>query len=218
MECNQCEGIELETKQWVAYSLKKFRKNRLNKATRSFINALLTLGVEGRTLLDIGGGIGVIQYEFLAAGASRAVSVEASSAYLMAATEEAARLGWKDRITYHHGDFVTLAPQIMPADIVTLDHVICCYHDAKSLVALSSARARIYYGVVYPTDTWWSKFWIQIENLVARLRGSPFRAFIHSSELVDSLVRSQGLRQISSQTMFELPYVWQVVIYERGAA
>ena len=218
MNCSQCEGIEVETKKWVEWDLKRLRKKGKDKARRSLIDALLVLGVEGRTLLDIGGGIGVIQYEFLAAGASRAVSVEASSAYLMAATEEAARLGWKDRITYHHGDFVTLAPQIMPADIVTLDHVICCYHDAKSLVALSSARARKYYGVVYPTDTWWSKFWIRIENLVARLRGSPFRAFIHSSELVDSLVRSQGLRQISRQTMFVLPFVWQVVIYERGVA
>lgn len=218
MNCSQCEGIEVETKKWVEWDLKRLRKKGKDKARRSLIDALLTLGVEGRTLLDIGGGIGVIQYEFLAAGASRAVSVEASSAYLMAATEEAARLGWKNRITYHHGDFVTLAPQIMPADIVTLDHVICCYHDAKSLVALSSARARKYYGVVYPTDTRWSKFWIRIENLVARLRGSPFRAFIHSSELVDSLVRSQGLRQISRQTMFVLPFVWQVVIYERGAA
>jgi len=64
MECNQCEGIELETKQWVAYSLKKFRKNRLNKATRSFINALLTLGVEGRTLLDIGGGLALFNMSF----------------------------------------------------------------------------------------------------------------------------------------------------------
>lgn len=218
MNCSQCEGIEVETKKWVEWDLKRLRKKGKDKARRSLIDALLVLGVEGRTLLDIGGGIGVIQYEFLAAGASRAVSVEASSAYLMAAAEEAARLGWKDRITYHHGDFVTLAPQIMPADIVTLDHVICCYHDAKSLVALSSARARKYYGVVYPTDTWWSKFWIRIENLVARLRGSPFRAFIHSSELVDSLVRSQGLRQISRQTMFVLPFVWQVVIYERGVA
>jgi len=218
MACSQCEGIELETKGWVAYSLKKFRKNKLNRATRSFIDELLTLGVEGRTLLDIGGGIGAIQYEFLAAGASRAVSVEASTAYLEAATEEAARLGWKERITYHHGDFVTLAPQITPADIVTLDHVICCYHDVRSLVALAAARARKYYGLVYPTDTWWSKFWIAAENLVARLRGSSFRAFIHSSKLVDSLTRSQGLRQIRRQTMFVLPYVWQVVIYERAAA
>jgi 2-polyprenyl-3-methyl-5-hydroxy-6-metoxy-1,4-benzoquinol methylase len=217
MECNQCAGIELETKKWVEWDLRRLRKKGKDKARRSLIDALLALGVEGRVLLDIGGGIGVVQHELLAAGASLAVSVEASSAYLEAATKEADRLGLKDRITYHHGDFVTLAPQIMPADIVTLDHVICCYHDVKSLVTLSSARARKYYGVVYPTDTWWSKCLIRIENLISRLRGSSFRAFIHSSELVDSLVRNQGLRQISRQTMFVLPYVWQVVIYEREA-
>lgn len=217
MECNQCEGIEVETKKWVEWDLKRLDKKRKGKARRSLIDALLAQGVEGRALLDIGGGIGVVQHELLAAGADHAVSVEASSAYLKAAAKEADRLGLKDRITYHHGDFVTLAPQIMPADIVTLDHVICCYHDVRSLVTLSSARVRKYYGIVYPTDTWWSKFWILIENLVSRLRGSTFRAFIHPTELVDSLVYSQGLKKISCQTMFELPYVWQVVIYERGA-
>lgn len=46
-----------------------------------------------------------------------------------AAQEEAKRKGLDDRIRFYHGDFVDLASEIPPADIVTLDRVICCYPD-----------------------------------------------------------------------------------------
>ena len=53
------------------------------------IDALKTEGVEDATLLDIGGGIGAIQHELLAAGAAHATSVDASAAYLEAAQRRA---------------------------------------------------------------------------------------------------------------------------------
>jgi magnesium-protoporphyrin O-methyltransferase len=55
------------------------------KTTRELIDALITAGVNEMTLLDIGGGLGAIQHELLAAGASQATHVEASTAYLDAA-------------------------------------------------------------------------------------------------------------------------------------
>ena len=93
------------------------------------------------TLLDIGGGIGTIQLELLSAGASEAISVEASTAHMEAGQEEARRQGSRDRVRHRHGDFVELAPDIAPVDIVTLDKVICFYDDMQNLVGLSSARA-----------------------------------------------------------------------------
>jgi hypothetical protein len=51
-------------------------------------------------LLDIGGGIGAIQHELLAAGAAHATSVEAPVAYLEAVREESSRRGLGDRATY----------------------------------------------------------------------------------------------------------------------
>jgi 2-polyprenyl-3-methyl-5-hydroxy-6-metoxy-1,4-benzoquinol methylase len=44
-------------------------------------------------VLDIGGGLGILSLELLDAGFSRAVVVDASSAYLAAASEEATRRG-----------------------------------------------------------------------------------------------------------------------------
>jgi magnesium-protoporphyrin O-methyltransferase len=175
------------------------------------ISALVNMGVEGQTLLDIGGGIGAVQLELLRAGATGATSVEASAAYLQIAQQEAERAGVDQRIEYVHGDFVSLAGQIPQADIVTLDRVICCYDDVEALVSLSAAKARRLYGLAYPRSVWWVKIALYFENLGYRFWRSPFRAFVHPTELVDGLVRSAGLKAIHHQNTF----AWQVVVYQR---
>src|SRR3990170_69781 len=90
------------------------------------------------------------------AGVGRIASVDASSSYLAAQRAEAERLGYAPRASYLSGDFVTLADHIPDSDIVTLDRVICCYPDMRSLVSLSAARARRLCGIVYPRGTWWN--------------------------------------------------------------
>jgi magnesium-protoporphyrin O-methyltransferase len=175
------------------------------------ISALLSQGVEGLSLLDIGGGIGAVQIELLRSGASAATSVEASSAYLQVAREEAVRASLDHRITYVHGDFVSLAGSIPDADIVTLDRVICCYDDVKALVSLSASKARRLYAAVYPKSSWWTRLPLFLENLGYRLRRSPFRAFVHPSRLVDQLIRNAGLSLVYHQNTF----AWQVVVYKR---
>ena len=76
-----------------AADLRRYRKNGPRPWTRTLIEAIKAEGVAGATLLDIGGGIGVIQHELLDSGAARATSVEASSAYLSAARSESDRRG-----------------------------------------------------------------------------------------------------------------------------
>ena len=133
------------------------------------------------------------------------------------ARSEAARDGLFDRITYVHGNFVTLAEDIAEADIVTLDRVICCYDDVQALVSLSAAKARWLYGVTYPVDSLWNKAAMALENLGYWLRRNPFRAFIHPTRLVDEIAGSFGLAQVYRGTAFAWPNMWQVVVYERAA-
>ena len=99
------------------------------------------------TLLDVGGGVGAIQHELLAAGAAHVTSVDASASYLEAAREEASRRGVEDRITYQHGDFVQLAESVPPADIVTLDRVLNVYPDWERLAGLAAAHAQRLLGL-----------------------------------------------------------------------
>jgi magnesium-protoporphyrin O-methyltransferase len=96
-------------------------------STRLLVEALRTQGIEGLMLLDVGGGVGAVIYALLQSRASVATDVDASAAYLATARDEAERQGLAERIAFHHGDFVVLAPTLPTADIVTLDRVICCY-------------------------------------------------------------------------------------------
>lgn len=206
----QCQGIEVEFGEREARAqLRRYRRRGASGTTRQLIEALVGMGVEGGTVLDIGGGVGAIQHSLLAAGASRARSVDASQAYSEIAGEEAARRGLAARIESSHGDFVALAESIPPADIVTLDRVICCYHDVQALVAASAARARRLYGVVYPRDVWWLRPVFALGNLVLRLRRSSFRIFLHSTTEVEALIAAEGLRPAIQR----FHGMWQVAVF-----
>lgn len=212
MTCSQCKGIEeVFDQKEAARELKKYRKKGPSKTTRMLIEAIEEHGVEGRTLLDIGGGVGAIQHELVRAGVATASGVDASSAYLEAAQDEAKRQGHGDRVGFRHGNFVDVAEELGQADIVTLDKVICCYHDVEQLVGLSAGLAARLYGVVYPHDNWAFRLVARLANLYLRLRRRSFRGYVHPSSTVDTLIRSKGLQQRSCRKTL----IWQVVVYAR---
>jgi SAM-dependent methyltransferase len=196
-----------------ASQLRKYRERGPIASTQMLIDALKTEGIEGATLLDIGGGIGAIQHELLAAGAAHATSVDASAAYLEAAREESIRRGLGDRVTYRHGDFVELAESIPPADIVTLDRVINVYPDWERLAELSAARAQRLYGLVYPRDTPVVRLVIFAMNLILRLRRKGVRASIRPVDTVERLARENGLSPHFSASVGP---AWQVAVYRRS--
>lgn len=212
MSCCQCQGIEsLFNKKTALKELKRYRARGPNKTTRLLIGALKDAGVQGLTLLDIGGGIGVIQHELMAAGVTSATNVDASTAYMEVAKEEAARRGLADRVDYQYGDFVSLAQDVSPADIITLDRVICCYHDMQALVGLSSTKAQRFYALVYPREILLFRVFRPLANLIFWLIRNPFRLFIHATREVDALVRGNGFKpRFTDKTL-----LWQVVVYGR---
>ena len=210
--CSQCQGIEdvFDPKE-AAKDLKRYRKKGPSNATRLLLDALEAEGVKGATVLDIGGGVGAVQHGLLEAGAAAAVNVDASTAYSDAAQEEAGRRGLHDRVTYHHGNFVDIAAELKPTDIVTLDRVICCYHDVEALVGLSSARAAKLYGLIYPRDNILSRAFVGVSNMYLKLKRSKFRVFVHPNEVVDGLIRANGLERRYYRKTRE----WQVAVYGR---
>jgi Methyltransferase domain len=212
LNCCQCQGIEeLFSQQYVAKEVARYRAKGPDKTTRMLVDAIKKEGVAGDTLLDIGGGVGAIQHGLLEAGLEHATDVEASSAYLAAARAESQRRGYLERVSYHQGNFVDLASEIAPADIVTLDRVICCYPDMEKLVSLSVARAGKLYGLVYPRDTWWIRSGLAVGNLFFKLRRSAYRGFVHPTKNVEAILAGVGLRrQYYHQTL-----LWQVVVFAR---
>jgi len=212
MTCHQCQGLEsLFDNKTAANELKAYRQKGPDKTTGMLIEALKTRGVEAMTLLDIGGGVGAIQHELMKAGVSQATNIDASTAYIEAAKDEAKRQGFADRVSYHHGDFVQLAPDIGAVDIVTLDRAICCYHDMPALVGLSAARASKLYGLVYPRDVWWIKLGISIVNFGSKFLRKDYRFFVHPTGAVEAVLDNNGLKQY----FYRRTFFWQVAVYAR---
>jgi hypothetical protein len=196
-----------------ASQLRGYREKGPIASTQMLIDALKAEGVEGATLLDIGGGIGAIQHELLAVGVAHATSVDASAPYIEAAREESARRGHGDRVTYRHGDFVELAESIPPADIVTLDRVLNVYQDWERLAELSAARAQRLYGLVYPRDTPMVRLVIFAMNLILRLRRKPVRASIRPAVEIERIARESGL---SPRFSGSAGPAWHVAVYRRS--
>ncbi len=194
-----------------AERLRAYRRNGPTGLTRALIDGLAAGGVDGRTVLDIGGGVGAVHHELLRSGAATAVDIDASRAYVSVAHEEAERQGHGDRVEYLTGDFVTLADRVQPADLVALDRVICCYGDMVELVGRSATLARHRYGLVYPRDTWLGRLGTMLENGRFRLLRSPFRTYIHRTTEVESILAAHGL----VKRMHRTTTVWQLEIYER---
>ena len=197
-----------------AQHLRDYQRDGPRGLTRALIDGLAADGLEGRTVLDIGGGVGAVHHELLRAGASAAVDVDASRAYLAAARGEAERQGHADRVRYVPGDFVAVAETVDTADLVALDRVICCYPDMTALVGRSASLARRRYGLVYPRDTWLARAAVALLNARFRLSRSSFRSFVHPTSEVEAVIAGHGLVKRSER----MTLIWQLAIYERPAA
>lgn len=210
--CNHCVDAEsIFSRRIAERELRSYRTGGPRRTTRLLLRAIGPPGDQTTTLLDIGSGVGAIPHELLKSGLASAVVVEASASYLEASRNEAVRGGYRERLTYHHGDFVELAGTLAPADIVTIDRVICCYPDVEKLVEFSVAKAKHIYGLVYPRERWLTKAGVVLVNTFLRFRGSAFRTYVHSSSVVDAVVHRHGFRRSSCHRTF----LWQVVTYLR---
>jgi magnesium-protoporphyrin O-methyltransferase len=194
--------------------LKRYRRNGADSTTRSLIEAILAEGIEGATLLDIGGGIGAIAFELLEAGAVSAESVDATEPYVTVSRQEAERRGLGDRVTGRVGDFVALAPDIEPADIVTLDKVVCCYPDMPTLLGRASERAMRMVGLVYPREIWWNRVAARVIDAWGWLTRNPLPWYLYRTDDIDRALAAAGFeRHDVSRDL-----IWNVVLYRRSAA
>jgi SAM-dependent methyltransferase len=184
-----------------------------DRTTRLLLDLIRPYTARGSTVLDVGGGIGVIDHELLRAGAGHAVLVDASPAFLTEARQLARERNALDRMEFIGGDFVRLAAQIDDADVVTLDRVVCCYPDIEGLLGRSADRARWALGLVLPRDRWIIRLGLRVINLTFRLRRRAYRAYAHPNQRVDELVAAAGLRPVAETTTF----YWRVVVYARDA-
>lgn len=189
----------------------RYHRDGPDRTTRLLLELLTPYRSSGSSVLDIGGGIGIVDLELLRAGAGHATLVDASTAYLAVARDEARRAGLLDRIDFVEGDFVRRAASIDRADVVTLDRVICCYPDMEALVAESAGRAKTAYGIVLPRDRRGARWAIALNNAWYRIRRKAYRGFIHPTARVDEIAAANGLRLRAERHT----WIWRVAVYDR---
>jgi SAM-dependent methyltransferase len=194
-------------------NIRKYRRSGPYGTTKRLLAALEQADVPKETLLDVGGGIGMIAHEMLATGTSHAVIVDASPAFLAAARDESERRLTEDRLRLQLGDAVELRDDVPPADVVTLDKVVCCYVDMESLLAIAASRARRLMALVYPRDDWWVRAIVACGNFVLRLQGSAFRSYVHRNAAIEDALLRAGL---APRSLRRGPF-WIVAEFERPA-
>jgi SAM-dependent methyltransferase len=203
--CSCCDftgpaGQQFNAKK-AAKQLKGYRRGAVPPTTRMLRDGVVAAGLNHGALLDVGAGIGALTFELLERGMSRAVAVEASRAYLDTASEEAARRRRSEVITFCHGDFAGVGPDLPAAEVVTLDRVVCCYPDYKSLLAEALRHARNGLALSYPRDRWFVRLGVRIENALRALGSTTFRTFVHPVEDMQRSIREAGFELVSrSQT------------------
>jgi 2-polyprenyl-3-methyl-5-hydroxy-6-metoxy-1,4-benzoquinol methylase len=191
-------------------SARRYRKRGLDATARRIV-ALLQPQIEGKNVLEVGGGVGAIQLELLKAGAGRAVNVELSPGYERSATELAREAGVEDRIDHRVGDFVQQADELEEADIVVMNKVVCCYPGYDALVRAAADHSRQRLVMSFPRDAWWMRLGIRLGNIYCRARRLDFRAYLHPPSAIVAAATRRGLRVVTNKEGL----VWQVAALER---
>ena len=192
---------------------RRYRRRGLDATSRRIVDFLRTQGVEGSTVLEVGGGIGGIQIELLKAGAARAVSIELTPTYEDAASDLLNEAGLTDRVERRVMDFAQAASQVEGADVVIMNRVICCYPDMPRLAGAAADRARQLLVLSYPTGAWWMRAGLAISNLLLWLLRREFHIFVHPPEEIIATTKRRGLEPILDQR----GPVWTVAALRRSA-
>jgi 2-polyprenyl-3-methyl-5-hydroxy-6-metoxy-1,4-benzoquinol methylase len=209
--CNPrgCDGFF--TPRLARRAAQRYRERGVDKTASRMLAFLEQQGIEGATVLEVGGGVGELQIELLKKGAAGTVNLELSPAY----DEEAARLlreaGVEGRAERRLHDIAADPEGVAPADVVVLHRVVCCYPDYERLLRAVAGHARRLLVFSYPPRNGFSRLLVGAQNLFFRLRGKEFRTFAHPPSRMLAVLEQRGLRRAYAHHSL----IWQIAGFER---
>jgi magnesium-protoporphyrin O-methyltransferase len=189
----------------------RYRKRGLDPTAQTMVQFLQELGIEDASILEIGGGVGEIQIELLKLGAARAQNLELSPDYEQQARMLAGQAGVQGRLDWRIHDLAQDPAAVVPADLVILHRVVCCYPDYERLLGAAADHARRALVFSYPPRNALSRAFYGVFNLVMRLTQSSFRGFAHPPGAMLAVLEDHGLRR----TYQCRSRIWQVAGLER---
>jgi 16S rRNA G966 N2-methylase RsmD len=190
---------------------KRYRKRGVDKTARRMVEFLAERGVEGASVLEIGGGVGEIQLELLSRGAAGTTNLELSDGYDDEAVRLAREAGVEERVQRRRHDIAMDPDAVEPADVVVLHRVVCCYPDYERLLGAAADHAGRLLVFSHPPRNPITRALIALENLAFRARGIELRTFAHPPRAMLGVLERHGLRHTFSHHGFP----WVVTGLER---
>src|SRR5262245_27005895 len=174
-------------------ALKRYRRKGLQADAAAMVAWAAEGGIDDATVLEIGGGIGVVAVSLLQQGAASAVDLEVAPGWEPSARELVRESGLQDRLEFRLGDLLDQPDAVGSADVVALQRVVCCNPDGVRLVGVAAGLARRALVLSYPRDAFWTRWGLAAANGVERVRRQSFRAFVHRPEAILAAAQEQGL-------------------------
>src|SRR5262245_15521639 len=216
--CSGCTGYPAAERQFgsavARHDLDRYRRKGPDATSRVLLHSVTSSLRRGDSLLDIGGGVGVLSFELLSCGLRHATLVDASPAYLDAARSEAERRGLTPQLSCVTGDVVHVDGSIDAADLVTMHRVVCCYPDWTALLGRATTLSGRLLALSYPRDKWYVHGWQGFANLWRRVRGDQVRRFTHPASAMEDYIAAAGFDRVSRRQT----RVWCVDVYARRGA
>jgi magnesium-protoporphyrin O-methyltransferase len=192
--------------------LARYRRKGLDDLELEMLESAVDAGLEGARVLEIGGGIGTIGTELLAAGAAESEVVELVPAWGPYARELARERGLEERTSFRVVDILDHPDDVAPADIVIMNRVVCCSPDGVALTGEAAGHARRALVLSFPRDAFWVCAAIRFLNASMWLLRRSFRAFVHPPAALVAAAESEGLRQAAGGRGL----VWQYAALTRS--
>jgi predicted TPR repeat methyltransferase len=190
----------------------RYRRKGLRGVSKRLVELVAARGVEGATVLELGGGTGSLQIELLERGAAGATNTELSPGYEAVAGELFRERGLTGRVERIVADVVQDPGRVGAADVVLLNRVVCCYPDFESLLATAAEKARRLVAFSYPPDVASARALVRVLNVWQRLRGSDFRSYVHPERAMFETVEQRGFRVVAR----ERSSIWRIALLESG--
>lgn len=190
---------------------RRYRRHGLNRTQRTIVEFVADQHLDGASVLEIGGGVGDLHIELLRRGAGKVTNLELSSAYEAEATGLLARSAMTDRVTRRIHDIAIDPDAVESADVVVLHRVVCCYPDYQRLLGAAGRHARRLLVFSHPPSHPVVRASFALDNVVRKVRGNNFRAFVHPPAAMYSVAQAQGL----TQHLMYPAWDWHVAAFTR---
>ena len=216
MPCSCCTGESLDIfgEKSARRELRRYLRKGLGGGDAKLIAAWAEArGLEGTTVVEVGGGIGQVQAELLRRGAAAGAVVEVVSAYAAPAAELAKAVSVADRSSFVLADLLETPEAVEPADVVVLRRVVCCSASGPELLAAAAGRTRRTLLASYPRDRVLVRAFVRLQNGLFALIRKRFRVYVHAPADLERAAAARGLHR----SRMARDAIWETVQFDAVA-